>query len=466
MARHCSAPDAALFRRFAPGFLWITFAWAASAGAQGLAVDFPEAVSRALKNNAALSAAGFEWRAAVKEADAARGLYLPGLVFEERFVRTNVPAEAFALKINEERLVASDFANVDNFNKPPPINDFITSLTVQQAIFAPKAYLGYKMAGREAEAKGLDLGRQREETVFRVLAAYLDVLTEREAVRVARQAVEDDREHVRIAEARESRGVGLSSDVLRARVFLASAESRLVTAETRLDLSRRGLARAMGEPPGTLADAAGPLPPLPEDGSLEEQVAAALARRPDLGAFAARVENARTNVSFNKSEYLPTVGVTGGYQVDAQDGPFSPDNRSWKVGVGLTWNIFDGLRREASVAKAQALRGQAEARYRGAQEDAAFEVARAYLAVKEADRRREIARASIAAAEEGTRLIRKRYENELARMVDLLDAQSAQDAARVELVRTENDLALSRAQLLFSSGMLMPWALPGTEVKP
>ena len=40
------------------------------------------------------------------------------------------------------------------------------------------------------------------------------------------------------------------------------------------------------------------------------------------------------------------------YYVDGQDGVFSPDNRSWRVGVGLRWNLFDGLRREAAVARA------------------------------------------------------------------------------------------------------------------
>jgi outer membrane protein TolC len=430
-----------------------------------LAVDFPGAVARALANNHALVAAGFEWKAAAREADIARGLYLPSLTFEERFIRTNVPAEVFAHKIDQERLAASDFASVDTFNKPSPINDFMTVFTLEQTLFAPKVHLGSRMAVREAEAKGLDFERAKEEAVFRVLAAYLEVLSAKESVRTADKAVADVREHVRIAKARESSGTGLASDVLRAGVSLASAESRLVTEESRLALARRGLALAMGEKEETEADAAGPLPPLPDDGTIEGRVTSALSRRRDLGAAALRAENAATEVSYRKSEYLPTLGVTGKYRFDGQDGPFSPDNRSWNVGVGLSWTLFDGYRREASVARARALRERAKADYEGARGEAAFQVARAYLAVQEAGRRREIARASIAAAEEGTRLIRSRYENQLARMVDLLDAQTALDAARSELVRSENDLSRSRAELLFRSGSLLPWALPGTEEK-
>lgn len=426
-------------------------------------VDFPKAVARALRNNAALTAAGFEWTAAKKGALAARGSYLPRLTFEERFVRTNVPAEAFALKLNQERLLASDFADVRNFNQPPPINDYIGSFTLEQPLFAPKAFLGYRMALREARATGLDVSRRQEEVVFRVLAAYLDVLTARERREVAQRALSDAREHRKAAEAMERTGMGLASDVLRSRVALASAEAAAVTAENRLSLARSALALAMGEKGGGAVDATDPIPPLPEIGSLEERIRAVEERRSDLQAFSLRLANADARVALERSGYLPTVGVTGAYRFDGRDGPFSPDNRTWNVGVGLSWTLFDGLRREAAVAKAAAESAGAKAYLRGAADQAAFEVTEAYLSVDEAQRRVEIARAAVAAAEEGIRLIRARYENHLARFLDLLDAQTALDSARADRVRAGNDLLRSRARLERASGTLLSWALSGRD---
>ncbi len=449
----------------------VFFAVSAAPGAgiatasDAVAVDFPEAVARALRNNAAVSAAGYAWTSAKSGAKAARGNYLPKLSFEERFARTNVPAEAFALKLNEERLTAADFADVNRFNQAAPINDYITSFTLEQPVFAPRAYLGYEMASREAKAAGLDLTRSREETVFRVVTAYLDVRTAKKYVRVAQEEVGAAREHLRTAEAKQRSGTGLLSDVLRARVFLASAESTRVTADSRLALAQTALGLAMGERGGTRVDASAPPPPLPEAGTLAERIAAVRAGRSDLRALSLRVANAGTNVTLRKSDYLPTVGVTGAYRIDAHDGILSPDNRTWSVGVGLTWNLFDGLRREAEVAKAAAERKKTRELYRGAEDRAAFEVTEAHLGVEEAGRRVEIARAAVAAAEEGTRLVALRYGNDLARMIDLLDAQAALNGARAGLVRAENDLRHARARLEYASGTLLHWAWSGSGGK-
>lgn len=430
----------------------------AAAGA-GEGVDFPAAVDAALRNNARVSAAGFEAQAAREDARSARGLYLPRLTFEEKFVRTNVPAEAFALKLNEERLAASDFADVRNFNEAPPINDYIATITLEQPLFAPKAWLGRGITDRESRAREFDLARRKEEVVYQVLSAYLDLMTAKEFREVAERGLSDAREHHRIAERKERNGVGLVSDLLRAKVFLARAESEQVSAENRVVLARTALGLAMGEPGGTEVDAVAPVPPLPERGVLEERIDALRKERTDLRAFSLRLENAGEQVTFEKAGYLPAVGVSGAYQIDGQDGPFSPDNRTWRVGVGLSWTLFDGLRREAAVAKAVAGRSGTREHLRGASDRAAFEVTQAWLGVEESTRRLAIARAAVDAAEEGARLVQARYENQLARMIDLLDAQTALNGARADRARAENDLQHSRARLEAASGTLLSWAL-------
>jgi outer membrane protein TolC len=218
----------------------------------------------------------------------------------------------------------------------------------------------------------------------------------------------------------------------------------------------------MGEPGAPPVDVTGPPPEFPDPGMPGDRETGTIDRA-DLRASSLRVANAVRYVRLRQSGYLPEVGLEAAYQVDAEDSPFSSDNRSWKVGVGLTWNLFDGMRREAELGKAVAELRRAAASHRGMRDQAAFESAQADLGVKEATLRGEIARAALASAEEGVRLLKSRYENHLGRMVDLLDAQTALDGARAVRIHAENDVRLSRAQRLYASGGLLSFVAPGAE---
>jgi outer membrane protein TolC len=444
----------------AGAFAALAIAVAGAAGA-GETVDFREAVRRAILRNPSVAVSGFELEAARRDVEIARGYNLPSLTFEEKFVRSSAPAEVFGLKMNRQKLSLDDFADpVSRFNDPAPVSDFVTSLTLEQPLFAPKAVLGYRMAQREVGAREKDSVRSREEAVRRVILAWLGVRTAREYVAVTAEALHAAKLHLELAGKVERAGVGLASDGLRARVAVAEAESASVSAKNRLELARRGLALAIGEVGGASVDPQGELPPFPPCGTIEERIAKARTARSDLDAVADRVRNADAAVDFQRAESLPTVGLRAGYQLDGGS-PFNPDNRSWNVGLGLRWNLFDGMRKEASTARARVERGRAKEQLRGMGDLAAYQVSEAWLAVADAGARVAIARESVGAAEEGVRLIGARYENQLGKMIDLLDAQAALDGARAGLVRAGNDYVTAQAELEFATGTLLPWATQG-----
>ena len=285
------------------------------------AVDFREAVARTLSNNAFVSAAGEDAVAARRDADVARGYLLPSVRFDEKFVRTSVPGEAFALKMNQEKLLATDFADVRNFNSPPPRNDFVATLSLEQPLFAPKAYIGYGMAKTEADARSQDLYRRKEEAVYRVLTAVLDVITARQFVEVTGQALSDAREHLRIG---EPRGGG---DGAHLRCVAGERRGRLrgkLEGDGGEPVGARAprVALAMGEPGARPVDVTGPLPEFPDPGMPGERGTDA-ADRADLRASSLRVDAGR-NVRLRRSGYLPDVGLAAAYQVDAEGFPLLP----------------------------------------------------------------------------------------------------------------------------------------------
>jgi outer membrane protein TolC len=71
-----------------------------------------------------------------------------------------------------------------------------------------------------------------------------------------------------------------------------------------------------------------------------------------------------------------------------------------------------------------------------------------------------VARHAVAEAEEGARLVKKRYENSISLLVELLDAQTALNRSRTELASLEADHAASWARLQYATGTLLKEIAP------
>jgi len=416
-----------------------------------------DALLQALRDNPGIRARDRGLMADKMDVSIARSFLLPKITFEERFMRTNNPTYAFMAKLNQERFAAEDFA-IQSLNDPDPISDFQTSISFEQAIFAPKAYIGREMAEKEYEAKREEVSRRKEEVAFTVFRTYLDAQTARSYAAVAEKGVEDAREHLRIAESRYANGLGLYSDKLRAEVAVRTAEERKVTAEKNLMLAKRGLGLLIGLEESVDVD--GQRPSLvPND--LSHYTAASRSRK-DLKGMEARYRNAENNLRMANSAYFPVLGIGGSYQLNSHKSAFGEEGESWQAMAFLRWELFDGLKREAEREKAEHRLAEAGEYLNGMKKQISFEVYEAYLSVGESQKSLELAKASLAAAEEGRRLVKTRYENNLSTMVDMLDVQTNLDAARADVVAREAAYLTAVARLSYQSGTL----LKDLEIEP
>jgi outer membrane protein TolC len=393
---------------------------------QRLTLD--QAVAEALAKSDLLRAEDARVAGAERAVDAARGNLLPTITFEERFVNTDNPAYDFSMKINQGTFTAADLQGAPgSFNDPAAISDFQTGLTLVQPIYSRRAILGVRMAKTEAGAVSLDRVRRREEVAHQVLQAWLGAQAAEAYLETAIRAEEDAAEHLRLATVAESAGTGLASDLLRLGLAVGREEA-LAPAESTL------------------------VPPEPD---LESLLAGA-DQRADLRALGTRAANAHTAGELATAGRFPELGFTGSLLANDPDSPFGSSGTSYMVGIGLTWRLFDGFRTKAAKAQAEAGALQAESYLAAMTKEARFRVREAWLRLKEAEAGIAIAASALAAAEEGVRLVRVRYENGLAPMVTLLDAQSALNRARSDAARARAGVASAKGELLFRAGVAVP----------
>jgi outer membrane protein TolC len=430
----------------------VGLAWTAGEAPAADTLTLREAMTEALQGNDLLKAEQGRNAAAAAAVDAARSFLLPNISAEERFLRTDNPAYDFSLKISQGTFTAADLQGAPgSFNDPAPISDFQTSLTVSQPLYAPRASLGVDLARGEAAAAGWDLARKREETAHAALKAWLGAKAAEAYGEAAAKAEEDAAEHVRLARVAEEAGVGLASDRLRATVALSEARRMRLSVDNNVEIARRGLGLSLGRETAVVPGANDLTVEAPPLASLLEKVAG----RADLRAMDERVENARRSVSLARAERLPEVGVFGSLQANDPDQPLGASGTSYSAGVAFTWRLSSGWHAAAAERQAAAEAQRTEALRAGMGKEARFRVQEAWLRWGETRESLKIADEALGVAEEGQRLVRIRYENGLATMVALLDAQAALNRARSEKARTAADLATAVAELHFASGLLL-----------
>ncbi|TAN39558.1 MAG: TolC family protein [Nitrospirae bacterium] len=422
------------------------------ASAEERTIPLKEALLIALSDNPEIRAQSMALAATQEDVGIAGSYLLPKVAFEERFMRTTTPAYAFSFKMNQERFSAADLLGApDTFNHPPAISDFQTSLTFEQPLYAPKAYAGVALAKKEHEARTHELDRKKEEVALKVFRAYRGVMTSRAYVQAAQKGIEDAEAHLRVAEVRYKEGIGIYSDVLRARVALSTATERKVSANKNMESARRALGLMLG-----LTES---LDIIPEEQEIAvrdiEHYYATSGSRKDLKAMQSRVTNAGNMLKMAHAGYLPVLGIGGAYQINDHKKPFGSDGESWQMMAFLKWELFDGTKREHESRKAKYKINEAEEYLNGMKKEIAYQIYDAYLSVGEAREGQALARASLEAAEEGTRIVSLRFENSLSSMIELLDMQTGLDAARAGLVEKESAYLSAAANLWFQSGSIL-----------
>ena len=423
----------------------------AAAGAETLKLSLKDAMNMALENNNQVKAARFTSHAAKQGIENANSRYLPAVSLEETLVASNSPVNTFMMKLDEGRFANSDFL-ISNLNNPSSQHDFKTVLAIQQPLFVPALFAMKELAVKDALKSELGLEAARQGTAFQVFHTYLEVQKADAQLKAADKAVADARENMRLATVRTSAGVGLKSDELRSRTHLSMVEQQHITINNNLVLAKMKLALLVGLPENNSYEISGFQENIAVPAISDNIISEALGNRVELKQSHADFEKSTAALKLALSGYLPTVGAFASYQLNAKDVPFTSDNNAWTAGVSLKWQLFEGFR--TSSERKQALSGQSAARemLESVTKDVRYQVKESYIRRDEAGKRLEVAKNALLDAEETVRLITKRYENSLATLVELLDAQTALNQSRANLVETEAGYALAGGQIYYMTG--------------
>ncbi len=268
-----------------------------------------------------------------------------------------------------------------------------------------------------------------------IVESYLEVMRQREILRIARQNVA---EHIAILEQIDdsaSAGRSTQADVEQARARVASSRANESSIREALRSAEAAFIREVGDPPQDLA-----MPLVPVDAleaNVDEEVKISLHQSPTLDIFEADINVAHAEFEGSKSTFYPQVDL----QLNAREGKDLNGVRGRDTSASalavLNWNLYRGGGDTARVREfinreAQAKESRAEAA-RNIESDVRQTWARM---VSAGERARQFA-AQADANTEVVKAYKDQFDLSRRTLLDVLDAQNELFVSRSNTVNAE-----------------------------
>ena len=315
--------------------------------------------------------------------------------------------------------------------------------------------IGLLQARENKNLVGIQNDQVRQNLVFQVTQAYYEVLKAQELVKVDRQNLDRSRENRERVEAYVEAGIQIEADIATAQVREANSELALLNDQNQLDIALANLPRIMGLNPATRIRVVENKEPKNEveiaDISLDEAINHAIKVRPEFMVGKSNVKQTEYALRLTKLNRYPKLNAQYNHDFNLDD--YFDDSedlghlRYWRFAATLDFPIFDGGVTKRRVDELELQLDRIREDLEDLKRSVALEVQQAYLNLIRAAKSVEISGAQVRDARLSLNVIRERFIQELAILIELLDAQTAFASALTSQVRIFYDYQIAQASL-------------------
>lgn len=321
--------------------------------------------------------------------------------------------------------------------------------------------------------------REEQTLIFSTVSAFLQLLGDRELIRVRAENLEGNRRQLEQIEALYRAGNRPVSDFYQQQAETSSAELDLLVAERNYAVSRLQLLQTIGIAPTTAATLTAP--PLE---ALESALVArppetmqsdALAQRADLLAREKQLEATREQLTEAQAGYWPALNFATSINSDYTSlnkgfgfsDQFLDDNPNATIGLTLSVPIFDRQQTRNQVAQARIRQSNARLSLLQQQLQAETELGQALQDFGTAQKLIGVTEARLTAARQALAAVEERYRVGAATLVELTQARAQFVEAGYDRVRARYGLIRQGAAVAYYQGnwgrmqtLLAQWETP------
>ncbi|WP_027377320.1 TolC family protein [Kaistella palustris] len=314
---------------------------------------------------------------------------------------------------------------------------------------------GIQSAEYLVEAAKLSTENDKIAIAYNVSQAYNNLFKASQAIRVLQENLSASQKRDESFQRLEDNGIIARNDKLKANLQTSNIELQLLEAQNNYNIANINMDLLLGLPESTEIQIDETyINELAADQPVPYYLTKALENRKDIQALDYQLKAADLAIKSAKAESLPTVALTGGY-IAADIPKILTVVNAANIGVGIQYNIDNLWKKNSSLLKAQARERQLSANNDLLNDQIKLEVNRDYQNASFAGKKIGVYEKAASQANENYRVTKNKFDNGLATITELLDADAAQITANVNVVNAKADAALAYRKLLQISGILI-----------
>lgn len=433
-------------------------------------LSLEEALGQGLQSNRELKASQSNVEAAKLEVQGSKGKYLPSIGLNAEYVHLNEDINVDLNALRSAMILSAGAAAtgasgdpskgqavqnqlnsaLPSFSVPVQKQDFaMAHLTLAQPLYTGGKITANRHAKEQLYQEALHQETDtRGQTAVNVIEHYFTAQMAGEVVKIRQESLKSFQEHQRIAQALLRQGQLARAQKMQIDVAVLEAEGDLSKALRDEKLARKVLANTLNQNE-TEYELVTKMKPRSFE-SLESYTQSARSDNSSLKQIKIKKELLGAKETLGKSEFLPTIGLVGNYQLYEKDlNELAPD---WFAGVVLKMNLFSGgeNKRELDAVRQQKIAlGYLE---NNAQSMVSIGVEKYFSEVLSAQEQYEVATKTKALASESLRLNTAAFKNGFAKSSDVIDSSLTLTGAQLKELKALFDYNLNLAQLLKFSG--------------
>ncbi len=409
-------------------------------------ITIAELFSLTLENNPTLSVSKANVKIAEQDVKVARNMQLPDL---------NISANA--LYIGDATILDKDFSNATKVDMPHFGNTY--SLEATQLIWKGNIVRNtIQVKSLQEDLASLSYRSNEQNIKLLALGYYLDLSKLQNQADVYRQNIALAQQRMENIDRFYGQGMVTRNDVIRGELQISNLNLTLQVIENNIQILNKQLTVAMGLPEETQIVA--------DDSALSEHPEISLLEinqndvqsHPSLLMAQKSVEIYETSEKITKSERMPTLAAFAGNSLQRPITTSSPVldmySNGWNVGLSLSYDIGSLYKTPKKIRLNKYEVERAEAQAYETEKMIGVAVNAAYIKYNETITQNKTLEKNRELADENYRIMESKYNNQLAILLDMIDASNAKLEAELQYTNSDINIIFAYYKLLKESGKL------------